>query len=258
MGDCCDVSGRGGFATVMATLLLSIGWALNAAAIGTCRFVTVDGLRDTDQADQTLVTAFGMYTFQGTDIYGSSYCYLIEYTTFSSNLPFWTDPKMNSARITGGTAAFMTFCCMIFCWCALCCGCLKIKGVRRALAFFSLLGCALAGCMFLVNNSNFCAMNACSFSMGGGLVIGAMLAYVAAGVLFCAAPDDELGEDILPPQVTATSTAIPTTNPEAGTVTIEKTELADGTVTTKKTTVNADGSQTVEETTETPMYDAKV
>jgi len=94
--------------------------------------------------------------------------------------------------------------------------------------------------------------------MGGGLVIGAMLAYVAAGVLFCAAPDDELGEDILPPQVTATSTAIPTTNPEAGTVTIEKTELADGTVTTKKTTVNADGSQTVEETTETPMYDAKV
>lgn len=242
----------------MATILLSIGWALNTAAIGFCRFVAVDGFRDTDQADETFVTGFGMYTFQSTDDYGSSYCYLIEYTTFSSNLQYWTDPKMNSARITGGVAAFMTFCCMIFCWCALCCGCLKISNVRRALGFFSLLGCALAGCMFLVNSSNLCARNSCNFSVGGGLVIGAMLAYIAAGVLFCAAPDDEPGEDVLMPQITATSTAVPTTSPEAGTVTIEKIEQAGGTVITKKTTVNADGSQTVEETTETPLYDAKV
>ena len=51
-------------------------------------------------------------------------------------------------------------------------------------------------------------------------------------------------------------------------MTVEKIEHADGTVVTKTTTVNADGSQTVEETTETPIgneevptqmaYDAKV
>ena len=89
-------------------------------------------------------------------------------------------------------------------------------------------------------------------------MIGAMLAYFSAGVLMCAAPDDEPGDVLPPPQLTATSTAAPATSLEPGTVTIEKTEEADGTVITKKITVNADGSQTVEETRETPLYDAKV
>ena len=129
----------------------------------------------------------------------------------------------------------------------------------------------LVGCIFLINKSETCTVNTnCSFSLGGGLAIGAILSYVVASVLFCAAKDqgdDEDGEKVLGevlPQATATATAA---GPAAGTVTVEKVEMPDGTVVTKTTTVNADGSHTVEETTETPapaadeevpMHEAKV
>ncbi len=127
----------------------------------------------------------------------------------------------------------------------------------------------LVGCIFLINKSETCTVNTnCSFSLGGGLAIGAILSYVVASVLFFAAKDqgdDEDGEkrgEALP-QATATAAA----GPAAGTVTVEKVEMPDGTVVTKTTTVNADGSHTVEETTETPapaadeevpMHEAKV
>ena len=87
----------GGIATVLATCFLSIGWALNVAALSTCRLVATDGFRDTDN-DNVLVTGLGLYTFEGSDVWGNSYCYLIEYTTLTSNLSYWVDSRMNAAR----------------------------------------------------------------------------------------------------------------------------------------------------------------
>ena len=174
------------------------------------------------------------------------------------------------ARITSALAVASAFCYMIFSWCGLCCGCL-IRPIRIVLGVLVLISAPLVGCIFLINKSETCTVNTnCSFSLGGGLAIGAILSYVVASVLFCAAKDqgdDEDGEkrgEVLP-QATATATAA---GPAVGTVTVEKVEMPDGTVVTKTTTVNADGSHTVEETTETPapaaadeevpMHEAKV
>ena len=87
----------GGIATVLATCFLSIGWALNVAALSTCRLVATDGFRDTEN-DNVLVTGLGLYTFEGSDAWGNSYCYIIEYTTLTSNLSYWMDSRMNAAR----------------------------------------------------------------------------------------------------------------------------------------------------------------
>lgn len=87
----------GGIATVLATCFLSIGWALNVAALSTCRLVATDGFRDTEN-DNVLVTGLGLYTFEGSDAWGNSYCYIFEYTTFTSNFSYWVDSRMNAAR----------------------------------------------------------------------------------------------------------------------------------------------------------------
>lgn len=172
-------------------------------------------------------------------------------------------PYQNT-RITTGIASFMAFCCMVFSWCGFCCGCLAIRPIRIALSVLALIQAILVGCIFLINSSEVCTVStSCSFSTGGGLAIGALLAYVGASLLFCAArnedADGDKGGDMLPHATGAAAGPVP------GTVTVEKVEHADGTVVTRTTTVNADGSQTVEETTETPvaneevpMYDAKV
>lgn len=161
----------------------------------------------------------------------------------------------------------MAFCCMVFSWCGFCCGCLSVRPIRITLGVLSLIQAILLSCIFLVNSSEVCRVStSCSFSAGGGLAIGALVAYVGASLLFCAARSeentDDKGDDQLP---YAAATAA---GPAPGTVTVEKVEHANGTVVTKTTTVNADGSQTVEETTETPIgneevptqmaYDAKV
>lgn len=268
MGGCCDVKSSGGIATVLATCLLSIGWALNVAALSTCRLVATDGFRDTE--NNGLVTGLGLYTFEGSNEWGQSYCYIFEYTTLTSNFSYWVDTRMNAARITSGIASFVAFCCMVFSWCGFCCGCLSVRPIRIALGVLSLIQAILLSCIFLVNSSEVCRVStSCSFSTGGGLAIGALVAYVGASVLFCAARSeentDDKGDDQLP---YAAATAA---GPAPGTVTVEKVEHANGTVVTKTTTVNADGSQTVKETTETPIscigneevptqmaYDAKV
>ena len=87
----------GGIATVLATCFLSIGWALNVAALSTCRLVATDGFRDTEN-DSVLVTGLGLYTFEGSDAWGNSYCYIFEYTTLTSNFSYWVDSRMNAAR----------------------------------------------------------------------------------------------------------------------------------------------------------------
>ena len=87
----------GGIATVLATCFLSIGWALNVAALSTCRLVATDGFRDTEN-DNVLVTGLGLYTFEGSDAWGQSYCYIFEYTTLTSNFSYWVDSRMNAAR----------------------------------------------------------------------------------------------------------------------------------------------------------------
>lgn len=225
--------------SLIAAILLTLGWALNVAAISTCRFVTVTG--ELDQADP-IFYAMGLYTVEGSD----GYCYVVNLNEWTDNLPFWADQRMNSARVCGGVAAFIGFVIMIMAWFIPCCGGCG-RCFRVTIGSFAVVCCALAGCMFLVNSSRICTnRRECSFSQGGGLTIGAMLSYLIAACLFCFASDPEPEDTFLPPVQN---------NAAKDAVTTERTEQADGTVIVTTTTTHPDGSKTVETTTESPVVD---
>lgn len=96
--------------SLISAFLLTCGWALNVAAISSCRFVKVsNGL---DANDQDFIYAMGFYTVQGTD----GYCYVVNWNDWTQNIPYWTNRRMNAARICGGVAAFLGFIFMIIAW----------------------------------------------------------------------------------------------------------------------------------------------
>lgn len=99
----------------------------------------------------------------------------------------------------------------------------------------------------MFNTSSVCDNAGCKFSLGSGLAVGAMLSYFFAACLLCIAPNPVEEQVFVPPAATAGAAQ--------DTVTVERTEHPDGTVTVTKTTTHADGSKTVEQTTETNTAD---
>ena len=89
-------SKAGGVATLLAVIFLTIGFFFNAAAIGTCRLVAIDGFRDPDDGQLVRATGLGLYTIEGTDL--SPYCYFLEYNDLTSSFAYWTDSDMTTAR----------------------------------------------------------------------------------------------------------------------------------------------------------------
>lgn len=187
---CCDSSSPAVVMSFIAAFLLTFGWAFNVAAFSTCRFVSVSkGLFQ----DGELVTALGFYTIEGAD----GYCYVLNWNDWTQNIPYWTDKRMNSARICGGVAAFIAFVIMITSWFIPCCGGCG-KGFRITIGFFAFVCSILAGLMFLINTSQVCG-DGCEFAVGGGLTIGSILCYLIAAGLFCVASDPEPEEAFVPP-----------------------------------------------------------
>jgi hypothetical protein len=226
--------------TLFAAFLLLCGWALNVAAISSCRLVTFDnGI----ESGEGLLYAMGLYTVEGRD----GYCYVVNWADWNANIQYWTDRRMTSARVCAGVAALIGFIIMIIAWFLPCFGG-GGKCIRITVGIFAMISCILAGFIFLVNTSQPCESRGCTFSQGGGLAVGAMLSYFFAACLLCVTPNPKDKEEFIPPQ-TSTGTA-------QQTVTVERTEHADGTVTVKKITTHPDGSKTVEETTEIPDVEA--
>jgi hypothetical protein len=226
--------------SLVAAALLTCGWALNVAAISSCQFVNINSGLGANANESFF--AMGLFTVQGPD----GYCYVVNWDDWTGNLPYWTNSRMNSARVCGTVAAFIGFTIMITGWFLPCFGGAG-KCIRVTIASFAIISCILAGFMFLVNTSSLCSVG-CEFSKGGGLAIGAMLSYFFAGCLLCVAPNPEPDEEFSPPPAAAAGQER---------VTIERTEHPDGTVTVKKITTHPDGSKTVEETTERPDVEAQ-
>ena len=83
-----------------------------------------------------------------------------------------------------------------------------------------------------------------------------MICWLVSGVILCCTKsgkhDDDHGEKSSAPAPAAVPVA------DAGETTVEKFTNEDGTVVTKTTTTNPDGSKAVEEVTETPLVQAVV
>jgi len=84
-----------------------------------------------------------------------------------------------------------------------------------------------------------------------------MIAWFVTGTILCCTPsshhDDVVSKKEAAPVVAAADPAEGESN-----VSVDKVEHEDGSIVTRTTTTNPDGSKTVEETTETPLVDAVV
>lgn len=229
MGGACDCSKRSVCMGVVASCILTVAFGLNIASVLSCRLVNVESRND------ELIYAVGLYSVEGRN----RYCTFVNWNDAIANVPYWADRRMNAARITSGIGLFMAF--SLFCamWCSICCGCFRSTFYRVIVALWATLCLILAGCIFLVNSSDYCNNRGCTVARGSGLTIGAMTSYFVVMLIGCLTRDND--DDKCPDEMV--------TGGETKT-TIEKTVNADGTTVTKTTTTNPDGTVTVEERVE--------
>eukprot|EP00545_Synedropsis_sp_CCMP1620_P005669 CAMPEP_0119012484 /NCGR_PEP_ID=MMETSP1176-20130426/6778_1 /TAXON_ID=265551 /ORGANISM="Synedropsis recta cf, Strain CCMP1620" /LENGTH=238 /DNA_ID=CAMNT_0006965451 /DNA_START=160 /DNA_END=876 /DNA_ORIENTATION=+ len=125
------------------------------------------------------------------------------------------------------------------------------KGLLKLFTYMLFFGSFCELMTFIVFASEICTNYQCQFSVGAGLAIGGSIAAFITGWIFLKIPGVN-EDDIFPGAMTAGGVV----SQPAGTVTVQETVEPDGTKKIVKTTVNADGSQTVEETIEKPQAQA--
>lgn len=161
-----------------------------------------------------------------------------ECIAYSSSQSF--DSAFTAARAFGIMGNIFTGIPMIY---AIVMACMSMpKIVNTVMTFMMFFGSLCEILTFVAFAADVCTNAAsCTFNVGAGLAIGGCIAAFCAGVCFSkvkpAAPEENF---------------VPGAAQPAGTVTVTETVEPDGTKKTIKTTVNADGSKTVEETIERP------
>lgn len=122
------------------------------------------------------------------------------------------------------------------------------KGILKIFTYVLFFGSLCELLTFIAFSSDVCTEYNCEFDVGAGLAIGGSIAAFIGGYIFSKLPDVD-GENFMPG-------AMISGGQPAGTVTVQETIEPDGTKKTVKTTVNVDGSQTVEETIQHPQAQA--
>mmetsp|Transcript_13702 Transcript_13702/g.25713 ORF Transcript_13702/g.25713 Transcript_13702/m.25713 type:complete len:283 (-) Transcript_13702:9-857(-) len=225
----------------LVAFLHTLAYGLNVASILSCSLVSLSGR----QAETDAIYGAGLYAVESTR---TDYCTFVDFNDAVANVPFWADRQMNSARIVSAIGVFLSFVLLILLWISLCCGCFRAGVYRIIVAFWSLMLCALAGCIFLMHTSDYCNTMGCSFNRGSGLVIGAMITYFVVMCIGCVTKDEEEEEYDAKPSAAGGGGG-------QTQVTVEKTVQADGTTIMKTTTTHPDGTVSVEEKVESPAGD---
>jgi len=136
--------------------------------------------------------------------------------------------------------AFITGCCLACMSCNM--GCIKFVSAMLWIA------AVISPITFVAFNSDFCKEYDCEFSIGAGFAIFCPIVLGLAGFAYCKIPPYGEAEQ------TVFAQGQPVENsPSPGSVQVTQEVMADGTKKTIKTTINADGSRTVEETVERPV-----
>ena len=121
--------------------------------------------------------------------------------------------------------------------------------MRTIIAISSLCLMALFSGIWAVYGS-FSCRGGCTFGRGSWCALFTMICWLVSGLILCREKSSDHGDD----ENKAASPAAAA----SGEVTVEKFTNEDGTVVTKTTTTNPDGSKTVEEVKETPLVQAVV
>ena len=233
--DDCSVfpHGRRSVYVLLASIL---AYVLASQSSGTCYYMQVDFL------DGPLVSFNSVWVGPGGHNRGSDYCDLWSQT----ERDFYFDDTLNAAFGMASAANITAFICAIGS-CVLSCvvcniSCVKSFGVASFIE-------AVLGLLGLVSlTSDFCDRYNCTFGIGAGLTIPAAIVACIAGWLYLTTPPYQAEG-----MITVAAPAAPAMDAPPGSVQVVQETLPDGTKKTIRTTVNADGSKTVEETIETPV-----
>jgi hypothetical protein len=245
MGKCC--SWPHGPMSIGAMILSIIALAFNVSAVAGCFYFQTKDISLTPLNPPLFintgsgVSGIGLFTYEWPEsdwVYGSYYCYY--YSESMRSILF--DSAFNAAYVFG----ILSLGCMAWA--------VGLLNVIACVAFspMALKGIGalcMGGSLFALLTltafaSNFINEYNATFSWGAGFAIVSSIFSLVVGVVVCMLPparQEEVQE--------AAGVGVPA--PQAfqpGTVTVTETTLPDGTVQKTKTTVNADGSQTVEET----------
>ena len=139
----------------------------------------------------------------------------------------------------------------------MCCGCLHGKVMRKVVAISCFVLMGLFSGIWAVYGS-FSCRGGCTFSYGSWCALFTMVAWFVAGLILCCTKSGKHDDDDDGAKASPAPAGVPVADADAGETTVEKFTNEDGTVVTKTTTTNPDGSKTVEEVTETPLVQAVV
>ena len=235
-----------------ALLMALIAYSFTISASYGCFYVSV-----TIPDDTTL--GYLDLTFEGTMGFGllsHSTDYQINGNTYSSNAYECTPWSYDAANYffdaawkTGRAFSIIANVCIgISMLAAFVMSCMSVsKNLIRVFTGLLFLGSLCELLTFVAFASSVCTDYNCKFDTGAGLAIGGSIAAFIAGILFSKIPLAARDDDFIPAGFSGGGGG------EApGTVTVQETVEPDGTKKILKTTVNADGSKTVEETIEHP------
>lgn len=192
-----------------------------AAAVNGCFYVRING------------QGVGLFSFEDPSFGSDFSC-----TSYSSRVVDNFDSGFKAARAFGVMAYICIGIGMIL---TIMAACMEFSpAALKGTGMLFMLGSIFALITFSVFSSFICGGSVCDFYAGAGLVIVTMFLAVFAGlVCFKLPPAKEPTQDMtMPAQET----------PAPGTETTTEVVMPDGTKKITKTTVNADGSKTVEET----------
>jgi hypothetical protein len=234
-----------GSMSIWALLLSIISYCFAINASYGCFYVTADVPDDTIIGiinEGTL--GFGLFTYSDPlNAYYDDWSYsCITYSYDAAE--YFFDAAWQTARAFGVMGNIAIGVPMIA---AILLSCMTLsKGLLKLFTCMLFFGSLCELLTFVVFASEICSNYNCKFSIGAGLAIGGCISAFVTGVIFAKIPpvDDE---EFFPGEMTGGG------GQPAGTVTVQETIEPDGTKKTVKTTVNADGSQTVEETIERPQ-----
>jgi len=243
MAGCCTFPH--GVLSIYSLICAIIAFVVTANTVQGCWYLKIDGslapLPPDYYTTNTAVqyTGVGLLTFEYRNVgsvQGYGYCY--EYTDYMVNN--FLDGPMLAARGFGYTVYVLTAICMIF---LIVTSCLEFSVIAlKGVGFLMIMSSILTMLTFVAFASKFTsAPYNGRFYVGPGLAIAASFFSFITGLICCKLPAAK-----------RTETASPAQAYQPGTVTVTETMMPDGTKKIVKTTVNPDGSQTVEETIERP------
>lgn len=230
--------------SVFVLLASLVAYFLNGSSAGTCYYMEVDSL------DGPLLSFDPVWVGPAGHNLDNSWCD----PWSDTERQFYFDSAMDTGFGMASASGLLALICAIGA-CVLSCAtcetcCLKCLGVSFIVeGIFCLLS-------LIVLSSEFCDKYNCTFGIGAGLTIPAAIAAGVAGGFFITTPpyvDAESGVIATPVIASTSAVQEAVTDAPPGSVQVVQEYLPDGSKKTIRTTVNTDGSMTVQETIETPV-----